>query len=53
MVPNLDGMVEISNWSIFYELLNGISLLAFDENMRIIHSERRNDMGAMGFFFPE
>jgi hypothetical protein len=28
----------------------GISLLAFDGNMRIIHSGRRNDMGNGPFF---
>jgi hypothetical protein len=31
-------------------LVIGVSLLAFDENMRIIHLERRNDMGQWAFF---
>jgi hypothetical protein len=50
MVLNLDERVEISNRPIFYELFDGVSLLAFDENMRIIHLERRNDMGQWAFF---
>lgn len=47
--------LEASNHLVVYGLHaffsdGGISLLAFDGNMRIIHSGRRNDMGNGPFF---
>jgi hypothetical protein len=34
----------------FWAAEDGISLLAFNGNMRIVHLERRNDMGERGCF---
>jgi hypothetical protein len=52
----MEGWMEASNHLVVYGLRayfsDGISLLAFDGNMRIIHSGWRNDIGN-GLFFLE